>query len=180
MNAKFGPEYAERPLDLYSLVTELHASGRLADADRERLARLGIGSVHPLVFLAEQKIPDPCRPGQILDMDTLLHWLGERTGQAVCEIDPLKINVGAISEVMSRAFAQRHRILAVEVTEDEVVVASAEPRIRSWERNLEHVLRKRIRRVLADPRDIARHAAEFYSMARSVRGARSKIGRAHV
>lgn len=172
MNAKFGPEYAERPLDLYSLVTELHASSRLGEADRERLARLGIGSVHPLVFLAEQKLPDPSRPGKILDMEALLHWLGERTGQAVYEIDPLKINVGAVSEVMSRAFAQRHRILAVSVTEDEVVVASAEPRIRAWERNLEHVLRKRIRRVLADPRDIIRHTAEFYSMARSVRGAR--------
>ncbi|MDO8862784.1 GspE/PulE family protein [Haliea sp. E1-2-M8] len=173
MNAKFGPEYAERPLDLYSLVTELHATGHLDAADHERLARLGIGSVHPLVFLAEQKIPDPSRPGQTLDMEALLRWQGERTGQAVYEIDPLKINVGAISEVMSRAFAQRHRILAVEVTEDEVVVASAEPWIRAWERNLEHVLRKRIRRVLADPRDIIRHTAEFYSMARSVRGARS-------
>jgi general secretion pathway protein E len=172
MNAKFGPEYAEQPLDLYSLVTELHAAGRLGDADRERLARLGIGSVHPLVFLAEQKIADPSRPGKTLDMAALLHWLGERTGQAVYEIDPLKINVGAISEVMSRAFAQRHRILAVGVSDEEVVVASAEPWIRAWERNLEHVLRKRIRRVLADPRDIIRHTAEFYSMARSVRGAR--------
>ncbi|MFU8765062.1 MAG: GspE/PulE family protein [Haliea sp.] len=171
MNAKFGPEYAERPLDLYSLVTELHASGRLADADRERLARLGIGNVHPLVFLAEQKLPDPSRPGKTLDMEALLHWLGERTDQAVYAIDPLKINVSAVSEVMSRAFAQRHRILAVSVSEDEVVVASAEPWIRAWERNLEHVLRKRIRRVLADPRDIIRHTAEFYSMARSVRGA---------
>lgn len=171
MNAKFGPEYAERPLDLYSLVTELHASGRLADADCERLARLGIGNVHPLVFLAEQKLPDPSRPGKTLDMEALLHWLGERTGQAVYAIDPLSINVSAVSEVMSRAFAQRHRILAVSVSEDEVVVASAEPWIRVWERNLEHVLRKRIRRVLADPRDIIRHTAEFYSMARSVRGA---------
>ncbi|MEQ9462164.1 MAG: GspE/PulE family protein [Haliea sp.] len=173
MNAKFGPEYAERPLDLYTLVVELHASGHLAEADRERLAGVSIGSVHPLVFLAEQKIPDTSRTGKVLDMDFLLHWLGERSGQAVHEIDPLKIKVGAIAEVMSRAFAQRHRILAVDVTEEEVVIASAEPWIRGWERNLEHVLRKRIRRVLADPRDIIRHTAEFYSMARSVRGARS-------
>ncbi len=173
MNAKFGPEYAERPLDLYSLVVELHASGHLAEADRERLAGVSIGSVHPLVFLAEQKIPDTSRPGKVLDMEFLLHWLGERSGQAVHEIDPLKIKVGAVAEVMSRAFAQRHRILAVDVTDEEVVIASAEPWIRGWERNLEHVLRKRIRRVLADPRDIIRHTAEFYSMARSVRGARS-------
>ena len=87
------------------------------------------------------------------------------------EIDPLKINVGAISEVMSKAFAERHHILAVEVNPDEVLIASAEPYIRGWESNLQHTLRKPIRRVIADPRAIARHSAEFYTMAGSVRGA---------
>jgi len=73
---------------------------------------------------------------------------------------------------MSQAFAERHRILAVEVLDDEVLIASGEPYIRTWESNLEHVLRKPIRRVLADPRAIARHTAEFYTMAGSVRSAR--------
>jgi general secretion pathway protein E len=91
----------------------------------------------------------------------------------VVEIDPLKINVAAVAEVMSRAFAERHRILAVEVDDDEVVIASAEPYQRAWQENLEHVVRKRIRRVLADPRDIMRYTAEFYTMAGSVRGARA-------
>jgi hypothetical protein len=65
----------------------------------------------------------------------------------VVEIDPLKINVAAVSEVMSRAFAERHRHIAVEVTRrrPEVVIASAEPYQRAWQGNLEHVLRKRIR-----------------------------------
>ena len=67
------------------------------------------------------------------------------------EIDPLKINVTAVADVMSRAFAERHRILAVEVNDDEVVIASSEPYIQAWESNLEHVLRKPMRRVLADP-----------------------------
>ncbi|HEY7775705.1 MAG TPA: ATPase, T2SS/T4P/T4SS family, partial [Kineobactrum sp.] len=162
----------ERPLSLYSLVVELHAAGRLADVDQSRLINANIGGVHPLVFLAEQKLQDPSRPGQQHDMQTLLRWLAHATGQALYDIDPLKINVGTVAEVMSRAFAQRHRILAVEVHPDEVVIASAEPWLHAWERNLEHVLRKRIRRVLADPRDIIRHTAEFYSMAGSVRGAR--------
>ena len=155
----------EVPLTLSGMVADLHADGRLTDADRTRLARLMIGSVHPLVYLAEQKLLDPSRPGEVLDMDQLLAWLSARTGQSVYEIDPLKINVGAISEVMSQAFAQRHRILAVEVTGDEVVIASAEPYIRGWESNLEHAVRRPIRRVLADPRAIVRHTAEFYTMA---------------
>jgi general secretion pathway protein E len=106
-------------------------------------------------------------------MERLLAWLGHRVGQQVYRIDPLKINVTAVADVMSRAFAERHCILAVEVNDDDVVIASAEPFIRSWESNLEHVLRKPIRRVLTDPRDILRHTAEFYSMAGSVRGART-------
>jgi len=163
----------EAPLTLAGMVADLHADGRLTDADRARLGRMMIGSVHPLIYLAEQKLLDPSRPGQVLDMDQLLAWLAGRTGQSVYEIDPLKINVSAIAEVMSKAFAQRHRILALEVNEDDVVIASAEPFIRAWESNLEHVLRRPIRRVLADPRDLVRYIAEFYTMAGSVRGAHS-------
>jgi len=128
-------------------------------------------NIHPLVFLAEQKLPDQANKGAFLEMDALLAWLGGRCNQKVYRIDPLKINVTAVADVMSQAFAERHRILAVEVNDGEVVIATSEPYIRTWESNLEHVLRKPIRRVLADPRDIARHTAEFYTMAGSVRGA---------
>ena len=172
MTATFGPEYAERSLELHVMAQELHTAGRLSALDRDRLIKVNAGSIHPLVYVAEQKLADARHGGKRLDMGALLAWLSERTGQAVYDIDPLKINVSAVSEVMSREFARRHRILAVEVNKDDVVIASAEPWINAWELNLEHVLRKPIRRVLADPRDIARHTAEFYSMARSVRGAR--------
>ena len=161
----------ERRLDLPALAAEMYADGRLSDADYARVGKSSVARIHPLVFLAEQKLEDAANPGRKLDMAALLAWLGARAGQAVFQIDPLKINVTAVAEVMSRAFAERHRILAVEVSEEEVVIASGEPWVHGWEDNLEHVLRKRIRRVLADPRDIARHTAEFYTMAGSVRGA---------
>jgi general secretion pathway protein E len=166
-DAKF---QVERRLTLDELLEALAADGRINSAERRRLGSLSPGSIHPLVFLAEQKLPDATRDGAPLDMTALLAWLGERCGQSVVEIDPLKVNVAAVAEVMSRAFAERHRILAVEVDDDEVVIASAEPYQRSWQENLEHVVRRRIRRVLADPRDIMRFTAEFYTMAGSVRG----------
>ena len=161
----------ERRLDLPALAAEMHANGRLSDADYARVGKSSVARIHPLVFLAEQKLEDAANPGRKLDMAALLAWLGARAGQAVFQIDPLKINVTAVAEVMSRAFAERHRILAVEVFEEEVVIASGAPWVYGWEDHPEHVLRKRIRRVLADPRDIARHTAEFYTMAGSVRGA---------
>ena len=172
MATNFGDQLMEHRLDLITLARELNLAGRLSAADLARMVKTPMVRVHPLVFLAEQKLADAAHPGRLLDMDTLLAWLGEESGQAVYQIDPLKINVTAVAEVMSRAFAERHRILAVEVTSGEVVIASAEPYLRGWESNLEHVSRKRVRRVLTDPRLIARHTAEFYTMAGSVSRAR--------
>jgi len=173
MASNFGEQVMEHRLNLVSMAQELHTDGRLAQDDMTRASRNAQIKVHPLVFLAEQKYEDAAHPGRVLDMDALLGWLAGRTGQRVYDIDPLKINVTAIADVMSQAFAERHRILAVEVTDTDVAIATAEPYIKGWEANLEHVLRKPIRRVLADPRAIARHTAEFYTMAGSVRGARS-------
>ncbi|MFT7287431.1 MAG: general secretion pathway protein E [Halieaceae bacterium] len=164
---------AEHKLTLKELLGALLSDARIAPGDQLRLQGLAPGVIHPLVFLAEQKLVDLASPGQILDMSQLLVWLGKRCGQTVVEIDPLNIDVSAVSEVMSRAFAERHRILAVAVGDDEVVIASAEPYLRAWQENLEHVVRKPIRRVLADPRDLLRFSAEFYTMAGSVRGART-------
>jgi len=175
MVATVSEQRGERSLDLRTLIKELNVAGLLSDDDQTRMAEVNAGSVHPLVFLAEQKLVNKATK-KPLDIDTLLGWLGKQCGQSLYQIDPLKINVGAIAEVMSLAFAQRHKILAVEVAADEVVIASADPWIRGWESNLEHVLRKPIRRVLTDPRDIARHTAEFYTMARSVQGAHAKRG----
>ncbi|MFT6956735.1 MAG: general secretion pathway protein E [Halieaceae bacterium] len=171
MAAQFGEKVAEHRLHLPSLAKMLNVDGRLTAEDLARVGKMIIGSVHPLVYLAEQSLPDPSRDGLALDMDQLLAWLSAQVDQQVCEIDPLKINVSAISEVMSKAFAERHQILAVEVNDEEILIASSEPYIRAWESNLQHTLRKPIRRVLADPRAIARHRAEFYTMAGSVRGA---------
>lgn len=173
MNSTFGQHLAERRLDLLELAQALKADGRLGASDAAR-CNLPTGmKVHPLVYLAEQNMEDAASLGRALSMEDLLGWLAEKTGQEVYRIDPLKINVSSVAEVMSRAFAERHQILAVEVNNNEVVIASAEPYLRGWESNLEHVLRKKVRRVLADPREISRHTAEFYTMAVSVRSAHS-------
>ena len=47
-------------------------------------------------------------------------------------------------------------------------IASAEPFKHDWEDNLRHVLRKDIRRVVANPEDIRRYTVEFYQLANSV------------
>ena len=53
----------------------------------------------------------------------------------------------------------------------ETVIATAEPFIREWERELAVILKLEVRRVIANPADIERYQVEFYNLAKSVKGA---------
>ena len=169
------------PVDLAGMLAALCATGHLADdtaqhllaqrRDREALRK------PVLAWLAEQNLTDLAPPHRPLDIESLTKLLAEQAGQEYHRIDPLKIDVARITEVMSYAFTQRHGILAVEVRPLEVVIASSEPWINSWEADLEHVLQKRILRVVANPLEIKRLATEFYSLANSISAATRSGGR---
>ena len=127
-----------------------------------------------LTFIAEQEAVDQKNAGKLLTEERLAQWLADQASLDYYHIDPLKVNVHAITDVMSYAFAQRHKILAVEVSAEELVVACAEPFITSWVSDLEHVSRRQIRRVVSQPGDIQRLTVEFYSLSSSVSGASAK------
>lgn len=166
---------SDRGLDLRYLLDQMVADGRLLQADAERVtlsprSREDSG-LHPVTYLGAQGLPDPSREQKLHTDETIMDWLSGRTRQQLFRIDPLKIDVAAITEVMSFAFAKRHNILAVDVDADRVLVASTEPFISGWESGLEHVTRKQVVRVLATPAEIARYMVEFYTLAKSISGA---------
>ncbi|MGY1954195.1 GspE/PulE family protein [Pseudomonas pergaminensis] len=109
------------------------------------------------------------------NLEALTEWLAQQAGQPYLRIDPLKIDAAAVVPLMSQAFAQRHAILAVAVDAQTVTVASAQPYISSWEAGLAQVLKRSIKRVVANPQDIARCIGEFYRLAKSVSGADQKV-----
>ena len=77
-------------------------------------------------------------------------------------MDPLKINVPAVTAEMSFAYAQRYCILCVKVNATELVVATAEPFDRSWIESLEQTSKKIVRQVIARPQEIEKYRLEFY------------------
>ncbi len=165
----------DRGLDLRYLLDQMVADGRLLQSDAERVTlsprSREDAALHPVIYLGAQGLPDPSRENKPHTDESIMHWLGEKISQPLFRIDPLKIDVAAITEVMSFAFAKRHRILAVEVDADRVVVASSEPFISDWESGLEHVTRKQVVRVLATPAELERYMVEFYTLAKSISGA---------
>ncbi len=165
----------DRQLELADLLRELVAQGRTNQDNAEQCLAIRRSAVnnqqHPLEFLAAQQLDDLKRPGKKLELEDLTAWLAEQCGQPFLRIDPLKVNVAAITPLMSYAFAQRHKILAVAVDNDSVTIASSQPLVHSWEANLIHVLKRPIKRVVASPTDIQRFTVEFYRLAKSVSGA---------
>ena len=115
-----------RVLELRGVLDELCRDGLLSEQDIERIAMTprsrDDSRKHPLTYLAEQELSDRRRPGHILDAETLTRWLAEQAAMPYYNIDPLRINASIVTTAMSFAFAKTHKILAVEVSKDEVVM----------------------------------------------------------
>jgi general secretion pathway protein E len=161
----------ERRLALAEVLDWMVADGLAGAEAAEQLKkerRYYRGNLHPLAIVAEQKWRKGNAP---LTLDALSEWLAKRAGLEYLHIDPLKIDFAAVTEVMSSAYATRFCILPVAVSAKEAVIATAEPYIREWEPELARIIKRDIRRVIANPRDIERFQVEFYNLAKSVKGA---------
>ncbi len=157
---------ADHRLELHQLLPALVEAGLITADIAQRLSALPAGNAqHPLECIAAH---GP-------SLENLTQWLARHVGQPYWPIDPLKIDVAAVVPLMSQAFAQRHSILAVAVDAQTVTVASAQPHVTSWESGLAQVLKRSIKRVVANPQDIQRCVNEFYRLAKSVSSADQKV-----
>jgi len=164
----------ERRLALPEVIDLLIADGLVSADDGAKLKherRYFRGDTHPLIIVAEQKWKSAKPPHRLLSLDELSEWLAGRSALPYYHIDPLKVDFSGVTEVMSNAYATRFKILPVEVTQRDVVIATAEPFVREWEKELRPILRKDIRRVIANPQVIERYIVEFYNLAKSVKRA---------
>jgi general secretion pathway protein E len=170
----------EGPLDLRHLIDWLAKDGMISPVEAKRtLARCAQVESRqaPLVRLANVAMTRES-DGKPLDLEMLSQWLAGRAGLKYLRIDPLKVDVGKVADTMSAAYAERHKVLPVQVTAAEVVVATAEPFLTDWISEVERQSRRSVRRVVANPVDIQRYTAEFFALAKSVRAAQKAGGNA--
>ena len=168
------------PIDWRHLVEWLHADGVISAEEVQRItARCAQAesAQHPLARLASVSVRRS-RDDKPLDLEQLTQWLAARVGLDYLRIDPLKVDVGKVADTMSAAYAERHKILPLQVSASQVVVATAEPFMTDWVAEVERQARRTVRRVLANPQEIHRFTAEFFALAKSVRAANKAGGNA--
>ena len=163
-------------LDLGSALKALVSDGLLSQADANKIAvdhrSREEALLHPLRYIANKQLCH-AQTQSPLCLDTLTQWLAKKSKLGLANIDPLKINVPAVTGVMSFAYAQRYGILCIEVRPQEIIVATMQPFDQSWIESLEQTSRRSVSTVVANPADIKKYTLEFYSLAKSVFGAGS-------
>jgi general secretion pathway protein E len=126
-------------------------------------------SQHPLVVAATQDWPDRRTEGRKLSLEVLTQWLAHRAHLPYVRIDPLKLDVASMTEIVPYAYAARSGILPIKSGPAGVTFAVKDPFATEWAADLEPVLKVPLKRVCANPSDIDRYLVEFYAIARSVK-----------
>lgn len=127
---------------------------------------------HPLQWIAHFNLSDQQALSERLTLTRLCQWLAHQVELSFYQIDPLKVDVAALTIVMSQEFAIKNRILAVEVHSDRVVIGTDQPYLKDWQQSLQHSLSpKKIETVLLNPEQLQRYVLEYYQVSRAVNSA---------
>jgi general secretion pathway protein E len=174
---------ASKTLDLQQIFAWLLADGVIGKPDvkanynqAQGILRNAAIAMHPLVAVAQCKLHSALPPHKPLSLDWLTEWLARKVNLPFFRIDPLKIDFTRVADVMSASYAARFNILPVEMTQSEVIIATAEPLMNEWKAEIAKVTRRDVRLVIANPLDIAQYTAQFFTLAKSIKGAHKSNG----
>jgi general secretion pathway protein E len=177
MNAVFDNNTKQdQHLEVHDILKWLEED-EMVDADNAHMLRtLAVGAEYkkknPLEIIASRNWVDQ-NTQKVMTLDSLTKWFSERVDLPYLRIDPLKIEVAEVTEVMSYAYAARFNVLPIKVDATTITVATAQPFERDWEAELSRIHNKEFKRVISNPDDIRRLLLEFYTIAKSVHGART-------
>ena len=138
---------------------------------------------HPLLTISEFGLPNghatDSSAEKKLTLAWLNQWLAAKADMPLVRIDPLKVDVPAVTQLMSFEYARSQHILPIEITIDEVVVGTDQPFYTDWHLNIEKLIKsKSYRTVYINPEQIKRYRQEFYQVTQAIAGANSVHKRA--
>ena len=174
---------APKNLDLQQIFTWLLADGVVEKANVKKqfaqaqgIFRNATIAMHPLTAVAQCKLLSAFPPHRLITLDWLTEWMSGKVNLPFFRIDPLKIDFTKVADVMSASYAARFNILPVELTPTELIIATADPYRTEWEAEIAKITRRNIKLVIANPLDIAQYTSQFFSLAKSIKGAHKSGG----
>ncbi|MGE6440829.1 MULTISPECIES: GspE/PulE family protein [Psychrobacter] len=138
---------------------------------------------HPLLTISEFGLPNGHATDNSaenkLTLAWLNQWLAAKADMTLVRIDPLKVDVPAVTQLMSFEYARSQHILPIEVAVDEVIIGTDQPFYTDWHSSIEKLIKsKSYRTVYINPEQIKRYRQEFYQVTQAIAGANSVHKRA--
>ena len=130
-------------------------------------------NLHPIEIIANRQWANKSQPDQVISLDFLTDWLASESGLKRYYFDPLKMDVASCTSIMSYAYASRFKILAVKVSPEEILMAVTDPFNTEWKDELDRIVARPIKTVLANPKDLKSYLLEFYSISKAMDNAGS-------
>jgi len=129
----------------------------------------------PLELAASFRFPHPVRGGEILDEDAITAAVAKACHLTYRKIDILKLDAALITRTLSRPYAHRHGVLALEKTSQSLLVAMTNPFDRPLLDALQGLVGLQVEPVMCSATDIHRAITEVYGFRQSVRDANREL-----
>jgi general secretion pathway protein E len=127
---------------------------------------IGDSQVSPAELLASFVHSDT--RGEPIDDDSLARLVAEETHLPYLKVDPLELDMGLVSQTLSRPFALRHVVLPLKQDATSITAAVEDPFDTEVVENLQRIAKREVRRVIASKRDILKCLTEIYGFRRSM------------
>jgi len=130
-------------------------------------------SVHPYVAIVDNKITHQ-KTGKPITLEFVTQWVAKANKLPYLKIDPTKINVNQVTQLISQAYARQHQILPIAVDNQTIQIAVANPSQSEWLSDIQKIHQQKIERVHVNPIDLQRLLYEFYGVNRQVQSAKRR------
>ncbi|MEM7468277.1 MAG: GspE/PulE family protein [Pseudomonadota bacterium] len=126
------------------------------------------GDTHPITQIASLELASTGEQKGPLSAELITRSVAEFFNLPYVRIDPLKIDVAAVTDLVSQGYATRYQFLPIKVAANQITIATAEPNVDEWITDIRPILKRDIERVIANPADISRYIKEFYGVSKSI------------
>jgi general secretion pathway protein E len=154
-----------RKLTIQEVLLALVQKGWLDNAESEKiLDKRKNSKIHPLIVLSQLRLKMKRPPYLEIGIESLSTWMAEYAELPYLEIDPLKIDIQACTDILPQAFVKRLNVLPVEIKNNILTVATCEPFDRNWVMEVESATNKTVEIVVTSPLQIKHFIDEFFTV----------------
>ena len=122
-------------------------------------------------IICSAKLPRWDSPEKILDEETVFQALAAEWEIPYRKIDPLKLDLNLVTNIIPHTFAIKHLVVPIEINEDCLTVATPNPFNLEVLEDIARVSKYRVQPVVSSKSDVLRIIDEFYGFKRSIAAA---------